>query len=151
MKKILSGILLIILLPGFAISQCNNSLIDLCLKDNGGAKSLKEFPVRLKTVKKKDPDPYARFTVALKRGVQYRFNIKNDSLNIADAKLTLSDDYKLLGTTFDEINNINDNYFDFYCKNSGNYYLTMQFMDKEGGCAVGMISFVDNFNVYSSK
>lgn len=151
MKKILSGLLFIILLPFLANSQCNNSLIDLCLKDNEGAKKLKEYPVKLKKVKKKDPSPYAIFNVTLKKGTHYRFNIKNDSLNNTDAKLVLSDDYKLYGTTFDKVNNVNNNYFDFYCKNTGKYYMTVQFMDNKGGCAVGMISYVDNFNVYSSK
>ena len=151
MKKVLTIIIIFFVLPIFAISQCNNELINLCLKDNGGAKSLKQFPVRLKKVKRKEPNPHAQFTLALKKGVQYRLNIKNDSLNTANAKLTISDDYIVHGSTFDEVNNVNNNYFDFYCKTSGKYYINIQFMNKDGGCAVGMISYVDSFNVYSSK
>jgi len=151
MKKYIAILSIAIFFPFFVVAQCNNELIDLCQKENGGAKKMKEFPVRLKKVNKRQPAPYARYIVSLKKGNKYRFNVKNDSLNESEAFLMLSDDYKTYGSTFNPVDNNSINYFDFNCKSSGTYYITIQFMDKNGGCAVGMLSFVDNFNVYSSR
>jgi len=93
MKKFLSIILISLLTSLVSFSQCNNSLVQLAIEDIGDAKKIKEFPVRLKKVKKKEPRPYARFAVSLKRGNQYRINVLNDTLNKSNAIVTLSDDY----------------------------------------------------------
>ena len=53
MKVNFITILAIIILPVLSFSQCNDQLINMALEDNAGATGLKEFPVRLKKVKKK--------------------------------------------------------------------------------------------------
>ena len=148
MKKRIFSFIIFFLIPFLIVAQCDNSLIELCLLENGGATYLKEFPVKLKKGKRKDPTPFARFTLALKKGSHYRLNVKNDSLNNSFAILQLSDDYRIYGSTFDRNRNKNYNHFDFYCKNTGTYYITLLFNGKEQGCAVGMLSLVDIFPVY---
>jgi len=145
-------IILFLLLFGFfgfrANSQCNNELIDLCLKDIGKATYLKDFPVRLKKGKRGKPAPYARYVVALNKGTHYRFNIKNDVSNESFAIMTLADDYKVYGTTYRNDDKKNYQSFDFYCRSTGTYYLSIRFKDATDGCAVGMVSMVDIFKMY---
>jgi hypothetical protein len=118
------------------------------MQENGGATYLKEFPVVLKKGKKKDPPPMARYALLLKKGSHYRFNVKNDSLNNSFAILQLADDFRLYGSTFDNASGKNYSHFDFFCKTTGTYYITIMFNEKEEGCAVGMLSLVDVFPVY---
>ncbi|MFC2086392.1 hypothetical protein ACFLQ9_01585 [Bacteroidota bacterium] len=129
-------------------AQCNNELIDLCLKDIGGATYLKEFPVKLKKGKKGKQPPFARFAVALKKGTQYRFNVKNDVANQSFAILTLSDNYTVYGSTYQQDEEKDYSTFDFYCKKTGTYYISFLFKDYKEGCAVGMLSMVDVFKIY---
>lgn len=129
-------------------AQCNNELVDLCLQDIGKATYLKEYPIKLKKGKKGKPPPYARYVVALKKGTQYRFNVKNDVANQSFAILTLSDSYKIYGSTYEKREEKNYTTFDFYCKKSGIYYISILFKDSKEGCAVGMLSMVDIFKIY---
>lgn len=131
-----------------ANAQCNNELTDLCLQEIGKATYLKEFPVKLKKGKRGKPPPYARYTIALKKGTQYRFNIKNDAANRSFAILALSDDYKVYGSTYNETEEKDYTTFDFYCKKSSTYYISILFKDNKEGCAVGMLSMVDIFKIY---
>ncbi|NOZ45772.1 MAG: hypothetical protein GXO79_03220 [Chlorobi bacterium] len=148
MKNTVFILLFLLSVPLINNAQCNNQLIDLCLQENGGATYLKEFPVKLKKGKKNKPTPFARYTVALKKGSHYRFNIKDDIANQSFAVLTLSNDYKIYGSTYNPQNETNYKSFDFYCKNSGTYYITLTFKDKKEGCAIGMLSLVDVFKIY---
>ena len=147
MKKYLF-ILIMALSPFFGNTQCNHELIKLCVQENGGATYLKEFPVKLKRGKKGKPPPMARYAIALSKGSRYRFNVKNDSLNTSFAILQLSDDRKIYGSTYDQYENINYNSFDFFCRNTGTYYIAILFKERKEGCAVGLLSLVDVFKVY---
>jgi len=147
-KRFIWIFVLFLAIPFMSKSQCNNELIRLCVSENGGATYLKEFPVKLKKGKKNQPAPYARFALALKKGSHYRFNIKNDSLINSFAVLQLADDYKIYGSTYDKAGQKDYRAFDFYCKNTGTYYITIQFKEKKEGCAVGVLSLVDVFPVY---
>ena len=147
MKKNLL-ILIIALSPFFGNAQCNNELIKLCVKENGGATYLKEFPVKLKKGRKGKPQPMARYAIVLSKGSRYRFNVKNDSLNTSFAILQLSDDRKIYGSTYDQYENINYSAFDFFCRNTGTYYIAIIFKEKKEGCAVGLLSLVDVFKIY---
>ncbi len=129
-------------------AQCNNELIEMCLKDIGEATYLKEFPVKLKKGKKGKSPPYSRYAIVLKKGTQYRFNVKNDIANSSFVILSLLNDYKVYGRTYDKTENKDYTTFDFYCKNTGTYYISLTFKDSKEGCAVGMLSMVDIFKIY---
>ncbi|NOZ45451.1 MAG: hypothetical protein GXO79_01565 [Chlorobi bacterium] len=148
MKKLNLVLLIAILFPVILNAQCNKELIKLGMKDINGAQFLKEFPVKLNKGKRGKMPPQAIYTVMLKKGNQYRLNIKNDSLNKTFAILQLADDYSVYGSTYNPNENIRKDTFDFFCNKSGTYYLTIKFKDKKEGCAVGIISKVKEFNAY---
>ena len=149
MRRFLWIFFIIIAINLNTTAQCSHELVDLCLQDIGKAKYLKEFPVKLKKGKKGKPPPYARYAVALKKGTQYRFNIKNDDANKSFAILSLADNYKIYGSTYNKAEGKDYSSFDFFCKKSGTYYLSVLFKDSKDGCAVAMLSMVDVFKIYN--
>lgn len=130
-----------------AFSQCDNSLIDITKSENGGATYVKHFKVRFEKSKNPKKASVANFTILLNKGNHYRFNVHNDENRPGKAKLTLYDDFKSYGSNINPANGKIYPYFDFYCKKTNPYYISIQFVDGEEGCAVGMLSYVKQFQV----
>lgn len=128
-------------------SQCDNSLIDITKENNGGATYVKHFKVRFEKSKNPRKASIANFTILLNKGNHYRFNVQNDTTKPGKAKLTLYDDFKVYGSNINPSNGKIYPYFDFYCKKTNPYYISIQFVDGEEGCAVGMLSYVKQFEV----
>jgi len=130
-----------------ASAQCDNSLIDITKENNGGATYVKHFKVRFEKSKNPKKASVANFTILLNKGNHYRFNVQNDSTKVGKAQLTLYDDFKVYGSNINPSNGKIYPYFDFYCKKTNPYYISIQFVDGEEGCAVGMLSYVKQFEV----
>jgi hypothetical protein len=128
-------------------AQCDNSLIDITKSENGGATYVKHFKVRFEKAKNPKKASKANFTILLNKGNHYRFNVHNDENKPGKAKLTLYDDYKDYGSNINPENGKVYPYFDFYCKKTNPYYISITFVDGEAGCAVGMLSYVKQFEI----
>ncbi|MCK4662395.1 MAG: hypothetical protein KAT68_05995 [Bacteroidales bacterium] len=147
MSKFLLNIFIIIIITfSHSFSQGTTDLVNICKSENGNAKYLKHFKVRFEKSKNPKKAPSADYTILLNKGNHYRFNVHNDSTKTGKAILTLYDDYNVFGSNFVESTGKEYKYFDFYCKRTNPYYISIKFKDGEEGAAVGMLSFVKRFN-----
>lgn len=151
MKKILSSALilfLILVLNTQAKSQCLQKMVYQCAT-KGQSIYLRDFNAKLKA--SKDPEESgARWTVVLNKGAHYRFNLCTPPGFEDKVILTLYDSQhpettNPWGSTYDPKNDQHFESFDFICRKSGMYYVSIRF--KEGvkakkSCAVGILSFV---------
>lgn len=146
-KTIFVFVILFVFNVANTLAQCDNSLIDLTKEENGGATYVKHFKVRFEKSKNPKKASVANFTILLNKGNHYRFNVRNDVDKPGKAKLTLYDDFKVYGSNINPTNGKIYPYFDFYCKKTNPYYISIEFVDGEEGCAVGMLSYVKQFEV----
>lgn len=126
-------------------AQCDNSLIAITKNENGGSKYIKHFKIRFEKSKNPKKASVANFTILLNKGSHYRFNVHNDNTRKGHAILTLYDDYNVYGSNYLESADKEYKYFDFYCKKTSPYYISLKFKNGEEGCAVGMLSYVKQF------
>jgi hypothetical protein len=103
---------------------------------------LRDFNTKLK---KSHPDEMSgtKWTVVLNKGTRYRFNLCTPEGN-QDVLLTLYDSQHPEATAPYGSTKERDS-FDFICKKSGMYYVSIRFKDegeKKKTCAVGILSFV---------
>lgn len=104
---------------------------------------MQEFPFFIKKKKKSEEIEYKKQMITLNRGVRYKFYaIKNkevDGLPI----ITIYNNEKqefMLGSTYNSTFKKFYNQLEFECKTSGNYCLSMSFLDGEEGCALGIFA-----------
>lgn len=145
MKKIfLSSILLVVVLV--ANAQCNKKLIEeVKSKLEEGEVYITDFKIKLGEANVDDPAPVAKFSQKLENGKMYRLRIVSDtdeynSIGI----LRLFENNNFLGTTYIEKNDRHYDFFHFKCKKTGNYKLLITFKDGKAGCAVVIVSEVEN-------
>ena len=147
MKKI-TGILLIasifILTANTqAFAQCKQQMVYDCATNTQNAIYLRDFNTKLRKVKSGEPSG-SKWTVVLNKGTRYRFNVCTPSGFENQVVLTLYDSKhpessNPYGSTKDR------DMFDFICKKSGMYYLSIRFRPNYGKkktCAVGILSYV---------
>jgi len=152
MKKIIITLIalfaIISLLPQKAEAQCRQQMVYTCATE-GQSIYLRDFNAKLKN--STDPaESGARWTVVLNKDAHYRFNLCTPDGFENKVILTLYDSQHPektdpYGTTFDESTNKHIKYFDFICKKSGMYYVSIRFKDgvtDKKTCAVGIMSFV---------
>ena len=123
-------------------AQCGNDLIDITKSENGGAKYVKHFKIRFEKAKNPKKASVANFTILLNKGTHYRFNVHNDKDKPGQAILTLYDDFNVYGSNYIESSDKFYKSFDFICKKTNPYYISLTFKNGEEGCAVGMLSYV---------
>lgn len=122
-------------------AQCKQTFVYACAKENGNAIYLRDFNVKLRGKRRRDESaPVARFSIVLNKGTRYRFNLCPDEDSKGRAVLKLYDGKRKLASTFYKGKDIKS--FDFDCKKSAIYYVTISMKDGEKGCAVGILSFV---------
>jgi len=142
MKRIIIPLVLaLFFINSLATAQCKQTFVYACAKENGNAIYLRDFNVKLKSKRSRDPgNPTARFSVVLNKGTRYRFNLCPDEESGGRAVLKLFDGKKSLASTYYKGKDIPT--FDFECKKSAIYYVTISMKDGQKGCAVGILSFV---------
>ena len=146
MKKII-GILffasLFIFAANTAFAQCKQQMVYDCATQTRNAIYLRDFNTKLKKIKPGEASG-TKWTVVLNKGTRYRFNICSPPGFESKVVLTLYDSQhpektKPWGSTRDR------EVFDFICKKSGMYYVSIRFKPEYGKkktCAVGILSFV---------
>ncbi len=135
-----------VLLSFTADAQCGLALKDVTLKEIGKVTYLKDFRVRLPEGKNPKKAPMKEFPILLNKGTHYRFNVKADSSCTDQVILKLYDYTKYYGGNYDPDDGTSYEYFDFFCSKTQVYYLSMSFAEAKAGCAVTIVSFVDNYN-----
>ncbi len=126
-------------------AQCGIALKDVVIKEIGDAKYLKDFRARLPEGSPKKP-PTKEFPILLNKGVHYRINVKADAAVEDKVVLKLYDFTKLYGSNYDPTDGTSYAKFDFLCAKTQVYYISLSFAEGKQGCAVGMVSFVKNYD-----
>ena len=146
MKKI-TGILFFVAIFIFTANievsaQCKQQLVYDCATNADNAIYLRDFNTKLKKVKAGEMSGN-KWTVVLNKGTRYRFNLCTPDGTESEILLTLYDGTKPEsnphGSTLEHTS------FDFICKKSGMYYVSIRFKNEENSkktCAVGILSFV---------
>lgn len=129
-----------------ANAQCGMALKDVVMQDIGKATYLKDFRVRLEEGKSATKPPAMEFSILLNKGTHYRFNIKSDSTCSDQVMLKLYDFTKFYGSNYDQADGTVYEAFEFFCAKTQVYYLSISFAKAGAGCAVAIVSFIDNYD-----
>lgn len=156
MKKLIATTFVLLAFLVFSLQhaqgQCLQRMVYQCATKTQSI-YLRDFNAKLKS--SKDPEESgARWTVVLNKDAHYRFNLCTPEGFEDKVILTLFDSQhpettNPYGTTYDAKANKHNDAFDFICKKSGMYYVSIKFKDGVVGkksCAVGILSFVGSSN-----
>ncbi len=143
MKKFYLILSFVILLFAYGYGQCGQDLVDDCASDLGNAVYLKEFSVQLDKAEKNKPVPVRKISVALNKGVNYKFTICNAPEYEGQAIVQLYDNMRLLGSSFIPQTGKMYKEFMFACSKTGVYYLYISFKDGKEGCSATILSYVE--------
>lgn len=137
MKHILY--ILLFIAPFFVQAQCNQTLVDIAVKELKGQSSyIKDFKVRLKAQEPRKQQPVAKFSITLSKGQTYRFSTAADKGLAGQPIIQLYDGNKLQGSSF--FKGKDYKFFDFPCQKTGQYLVFITFNEGKEGCAVGVLS-----------
>ena len=142
MKRTL--LIILAILAGLMVrGQCNQELVDMAINQSGSdAIFVREFKVKLNAGKASKPLPVGHFSIVLKEGSKYRFNVTNSKEFDGDAILQLYDRDKLIGSTYNFEASTDNRRFEFACNKTATYQIVMSFREAKEGCAVGVVSLV---------
>jgi hypothetical protein len=124
------------------IAQCKQQMVYDCATNTRDAIYLRDFNTKLKKTHPDEPSG-TKWTVVLNKGTRYRFNLCTPEGG-GDVLLTLYDAQHPELTAPWGSTKEHDS-FDFVCKKSGMFYVSIRFKDdgeKKKTCAVGILSFV---------
>ncbi|MBN2892569.1 MAG: hypothetical protein JXL97_11945 [Bacteroidales bacterium] len=151
MKKLIITLIVafafISFLPQKADAQCRQQMVYACAT-KGQSIYLRDFNTKLKNSKSSESG--ARWTVVLNKDAHYRFNLCTPEGFEKKVILTLYDSQHPektapYGSTYDPKTGKYYESFDFVCRKSGMYYVSIRFQDgieDKKTCAVGILSFV---------
>jgi hypothetical protein len=146
MKKI-SAIIIFIIVPWLAFSQCGEKLVEVAMAQSGSdAIFIREFNARLSKGTGKNPMPTAKYSVYLKAENQYRFNVLADQQSGQEAVLQLYHDGLLQGSTVDGISLPVKNMFNFTAPKTGSYQVIISSRDGKAGCVAGVLSLLPDLS-----
>lgn len=152
MKKIIITIIAAIAITSFLTietqAQCRQQMVYTCAT-KGQSIYLRDFNTKLKNTRTPS-ETGARWTVVLNKDAKYRFNLCTPDGFENKVILTLYDNQHSeasnpYGATFDSKSNKHFDSFDFVCRKSGMYYVSIRFkkdVSAKKTCAVGIMSFV---------
>lgn len=151
MKKFIISIIVAFAIISFSFqeaqAQCRQQMVYTCAT-KGQSIYLRDFNTKLKNTTAAESG--ARWTVVLNKDAHYRFNLCTPEGFEKKVILTLYDSQnpentKPFGSTFNSETGKYNNSFDFICRKSGMYYVSIRFKDgvaDKKTCAVGILSFV---------
>jgi hypothetical protein len=103
---------------------------------------LKDFVVKLDAAAPNQKPPVYRTSLALRKGVIYRFSICNDDYSEGQAVLRLYDQANLLLSTFYPETGKEYKSISFACQKSAAYTVVISFKEGKKGDAIGILSYV---------
>ena len=133
-------------------AQCRQQMVYSCATKTESI-YLRDFNTKLKKTKA-GAESGTKWTVVLNKDAHYRFNLCTPSADEGTVVLTLYDSQnpefsKPYGSTYDKNTKKDYSSFDFHCRKSGMYYVSIRFKEGQGTrktCAVGILSFVGSSN-----
>ncbi len=126
-------------------AQCKQQRVYKCARQGGNAIYLRDFNTKLRAVRSSRSINGTKWPVVLNRGTRYRFILCTPIKSRNDVKLTLFDSRHPETKPWNSTEKSNTDKFDFICKRSGVYYVSIRFKPGKGRsktCAVGILSFV---------
>lgn len=146
-RRVLFFIFLISGLSG-SLAVCNaqdlNADVQKCaLAAGNDVTYLKDFIVSLEAADPSQKPPVFRTSLALRKGVIYRFSICNDEYSEGEAVLRLYDQSNLLLSTFYPETGKEYKSISFACQKSAAYTVVISFKDGKKGTAIGILSYVN--------
>lgn len=124
-------------------SQCDNSLLVAAITQSGkDAVFIRDFKVKLKAGTKKKPSPVGHYSLFLKEGLTYRFNVVSAPEYEGKAVLQLYSNSQLLASTYNDSLQTDVGMCEYYCPYSTNYKVMISFREAKEGCAVAIASMV---------
>ena len=126
-----------------SFGQSADPLVSRCVMNAGeNARYLKDFRVQLGAG---NPENDFRFKVniSLWKNTKYRFTMCNADNSKGELVLTITDDAsKAVLASFDEKTGRSYPYVDFTCNRSGIYQLNYDFLNRQSGSGVGVVSMI---------
>jgi hypothetical protein len=104
---------------------------------------LKDFVVKLDAAPANQKPPVFRTSLALRKGVIYRFSICNGDNSDGEAVLRLYDQANLLLSTYYPETGKEYKSISFSCQKSAAYTVVISFKDGKKGDAIGILSYVN--------
>ena len=104
---------------------------------------LKDFVVKLDAAPPNQKPPVFRTSLALRKGVIYRFTICNGDYSEGEAVLRLYDQANLLLSTFYPETGKEYKSISFSCQKSAAYTIIISFKEGKKGDAIGVLSYVN--------
>jgi hypothetical protein len=104
---------------------------------------LKDFIVKLDAAPPNQKPPVFRTSLALRKGVIYRFNICNGDFSEGEAVLRLYDQANLLLSTYSSETGKEYKSVSFACQKSAAYTVVISFKDGKKRDAIGILSYVN--------
>lgn len=104
---------------------------------------LKDFVVKLDACRPNERPPVYRTSLALRKGVIYRFSICNGDYSEGEAVLRLYDQANLLLSTYYPETGKEYKSISFACQKSAAYTVVISFKDGKKGEAIGILSYVN--------
>jgi hypothetical protein len=112
---------------------------DCASKAGDGAIYLKEFVVSLPKGVKDEAPPVYRQAVILRGNNIYRFNLCNDK---GQAILRIYDNTNMVVSSYEPQTKKEYNPINFLCRKTGQYIITVNFVDGKAGESIGIMSHV---------
>jgi hypothetical protein len=104
---------------------------------------LKDFVVKLDAAPPNQKPPVFRTSLALRKGVIYRFSICNSDYSEGEAVLRLYDQANMLLSTFYPETGKEYKSISFACQKSAAYTIVISFKEGKKGEAIGILSYVN--------
>ncbi len=129
---------------GICVAQELEGDIQKCVQSAGkDVTYLKDFVVNLAAAPPNQKPPVFRTSLALRKGVIYRFSICNDDSSEGEAVLRLYDQANLLLSTFYPETGKEYKSISFACQKSAAYTVVISFKEGKKGEAIGILSYVN--------
>jgi len=129
---------------GICVAQDLEGDIQKCVQTAGkDVTYLKDFVVNLAAAPPNQKPPVFRTSLALRKGVIYRFSICNDDSSEGEAVLRLYDQANLLLSTFYPETGKEYKSISFACQKSAAYTVVISFKEGKKGEAIGILSYVN--------
>lgn len=154
MKKVIISFIIVFAFSALVIdkanAQCRQQMVYSCATDGIQSIFLRDFNTKLRNVRSGETG--TKWTVVLNKDARYRFNLCTPDGFENDVVLTLYDsqhpeETNPYGSTYDKKTGKDHKSFDFVCKKSGMYYVSIRFKpdsQQKKTCAVGILSFVSS-------
>lgn len=130
--------------PGNAYSQEPADKVQECALSAGNDVTyLKDFIVKLNAAPPDERPPLYRASLALRKGITYRFNICNADSSEGEAVLRLYDQANLLLSTYYPESGKDYKSISFECRKTAAYTIVISFKEGKKGEAIGILSYVN--------